>query len=156
MDSTATYRWYVEFLCIFRILTLSISVSPLSSSQGPQQGCGGYLTSSTGMFGSPDINMDGQYEPRMDCVWTIAVEANKAINLTFPSFELEGPFGTNCRYDYVKVMSALCYISMSNAPLAHKYLSIRRSMMVTVLAIHWLEHTADLKYPPHTSQPVTS
>lgn len=71
---------------------------------GPQQGCGGYLSSSpTGTFGSPDIDMNGQYEPRLDCMWTIAAEVNKGINLTFTSFELEGSIGTICRYDYVKV-----------------------------------------------------
>ncbi|XP_065114614.1 cubilin [Paramisgurnus dabryanus] len=74
-----------------------------SETLGPQQGCGGYLTSSTAMFGSPDINMNGQYEPRMDCMWTIAVEDNKSINLTFSTFELEGPVGAFCRYDYVKM-----------------------------------------------------
>ncbi|XP_016093659.1 cubilin [Sinocyclocheilus grahami] len=74
------------------------------AAEGPQQGCGGYLSSSpTGTFGSPDIDMNGQYEPRMDCMWTIAVEANKGINLTFTSFELEGSTGTLCRYDYVKI-----------------------------------------------------
>uniref|UniRef100_A0A8C1I6Q0 Cubilin (intrinsic factor-cobalamin receptor) n=1 Tax=Cyprinus carpio TaxID=7962 RepID=A0A8C1I6Q0_CYPCA len=75
-----------------------------SETLGPQQGCGGYLSSSpTGTFGSPDIDMNGQYEPRLDCMWTIAAEVNKGINLTFTSFELEGSIGTICRYDYVKI-----------------------------------------------------
>ncbi|KAF4095682.1 cubilin isoform X1 [Onychostoma macrolepis] len=74
-----------------------------SETLGPQQGCGGYLSSPTGTFGSPDIDMNGQYEPRMDCMWTIAVEVNKGINLTFTSFELEGSTGTLCRYDYIKI-----------------------------------------------------
>ncbi|KAL2085662.1 hypothetical protein ACEWY4_018982 [Coilia grayii] len=68
---------------------------------GPQQGCGGYLSSSQGMFGSPDINFDGLYEHYMDCLWTIAAPANKALNLTFSTFELEQ--SSNCRYDYVKI-----------------------------------------------------
>ncbi|KAI4871253.1 hypothetical protein NFI96_019773 [Prochilodus magdalenae] len=70
---------------------------------GPQQGCGGYLTSSTGMFGSPDIDFNGKYENYLDCLWTIAVSPNKAINLTFSTFELEAPTGSDCRYDYVKI-----------------------------------------------------
>ena len=54
-----------------------------------------------GMFGSPDPNLDGRYEPRMDCLWTIEMPVNKAINLTFSSFDLES--STNCRYDSVRV-----------------------------------------------------
>uniref|UniRef100_W5MX16 Cubilin n=1 Tax=Lepisosteus oculatus TaxID=7918 RepID=W5MX16_LEPOC len=70
---------------------------------GPQQGCGGYLTSLTGMFGSPDINYDGKYEAGLDCLWNIVVPPNKVVNLTFTSFHLESPSGTSCRYDYVKI-----------------------------------------------------
>lgn len=54
-----------------------------------------------GMLGSPDSNLDGRYEPNMDCLWTIEMPVNKAINLTFTSFDLES--ATNCRFDYVKV-----------------------------------------------------
>ncbi|KAM3593822.1 uncharacterized protein V6R79_022582 [Siganus canaliculatus] len=68
---------------------------------GPAQGCGGFLSMPMGMIGSPDPNMDGTYEPRMDCLWIIEMPVNKAINLTFDSFELEE--STTCRYDYIKV-----------------------------------------------------
>ncbi|XP_063063043.1 cubilin [Engraulis encrasicolus] len=68
---------------------------------GPQQGCGGYLSSPSGLFGSPDINFDGLYEPYMDCLWTIAAPANKVLNLTFTTFDLEAH--STCRYDYVKI-----------------------------------------------------
>lgn len=54
-----------------------------------------------GMFGSPDPNLDGRYEPNMDCLWTIEMPVNKAINLTFTSFDLEST--TVCRFDYVNV-----------------------------------------------------
>ncbi|CAL8311895.1 unnamed protein product [Merluccius merluccius] len=67
---------------------------------GPAQGCGGYLSMPMGMLGSPDPNLDGRYEPRMDCLWTIEMPVNKVINLTFISFDLED---VNCRFDYVKV-----------------------------------------------------
>lgn len=70
---------------------------------GPAQGCGGYLSMPMGMFGSPDPNLDGRYEPRMDCLWTIEMPVNKAINLTFSSFDLEGTSGATCRYDHVRV-----------------------------------------------------
>ena len=43
-----------------------------------------------GMFGSPDTNMDGRYEPLLDCLWTISMPVNKLINVTFSPFELEG------------------------------------------------------------------
>ncbi|XP_017269603.1 cubilin [Kryptolebias marmoratus] len=72
-----------------------------SETLGPAQGCGGYLSSPTGTFGSPDPNLDGRYEPRMNCIWTIEMPVNKAINLTFTSFDLENSY--NCYYDYVKV-----------------------------------------------------
>uniref|UniRef100_A0A8C4D9G2 Cubilin n=1 Tax=Dicentrarchus labrax TaxID=13489 RepID=A0A8C4D9G2_DICLA len=72
-----------------------------SETLGPAQGCGGYLSMPMGMLGSPDPNLDGRYEPRMDCQWIIQMPVNRAINLTFNSFELES--SSNCRYDYVKV-----------------------------------------------------
>ncbi|KAG9276492.1 cubilin [Astyanax mexicanus] len=70
---------------------------------GPEQGCGGYLTASSGMFGSPDIDYNGKYENYMDCLWTITVSSNKAINLSFLTFELEGMSSSVCRYDYVQI-----------------------------------------------------
>lgn len=80
---------------------------------GPAQGCGGYLSTPMGMFGSPDPNLDGRYEPKMDCLWTIEMPVNKAINLTFSSFDLES--SSTCRFDYVKVnfpklaLIAICF-----------------------------------------------
>ncbi|KAL0156417.1 hypothetical protein M9458_047663, partial [Cirrhinus mrigala] len=56
-----------------------------------------------GLFGSPDIDMNGQYEARLNCMWIIAADVNKAINLTFTNFDVEGPTGDICRYDYVKI-----------------------------------------------------
>uniref|UniRef100_A0A669E0J6 Cubilin n=1 Tax=Oreochromis niloticus TaxID=8128 RepID=A0A669E0J6_ORENI len=72
-----------------------------SETLGPAQGCGGYLSMPMGMFGSPDPNLDGVYEPRMDCLWTIEMPVNKAVNLTFDSFELETSttFYTGTVYD---------------------------------------------------------
>ncbi|XP_029134023.2 cubilin [Labrus bergylta] len=72
-----------------------------SETLGPAQGCGGYLSMPMGMLGSPDPNLDGTYEPRMDCMWTIEMPVNRVINLTFTSFALES--SSTCRYDYVKV-----------------------------------------------------
>ncbi|XP_013879229.1 cubilin [Austrofundulus limnaeus] len=92
---------------LFIVFATDSSVSGLgwratyAETLGPAQGCGGYLSMPMGMFGSPDPNLDGRYEPRMDCLWTIEMPVNKAINLTFISFDLENSF--NCYYDYVKV-----------------------------------------------------
>ncbi|KAM6953504.1 cubilin [Aplochiton taeniatus] len=74
-----------------------------SETLGPAQGCGGPLSMPMGMLGSPDVDLDGRYEPRLDCVWTIDMPVHKVINLTFSSFDLERPSGTVCRYDYVKI-----------------------------------------------------
>ncbi|XP_015260854.1 PREDICTED: cubilin-like, partial [Cyprinodon variegatus] len=72
-----------------------------SQTLGPAQGCGGFLTTPMGRLGSPDPNLDGRYEPRMNCLWTIEMQMNSAINLTFSSFDLES--SSTCRYDYVKI-----------------------------------------------------
>ena len=56
-----------------------------------------------GMFGSPDINMDGRYEPLLDCMWTISLPVNKQVNGTLSPFGREGSATTNCRYDSVRV-----------------------------------------------------
>nr|XP_023646366.1 cubilin [Paramormyrops kingsleyae] len=74
-----------------------------SETLGPQQGCGGYLTNPTGTFGSPDINLDGKYESRLNCLWLIAAPVNKVVELTFSTFELEGPTQGTCKYDYVQI-----------------------------------------------------
>lgn len=71
-----------------------------SETLGPAQGCGGYLSMPMGMLGSPDPNQDGRYEPRMDCTWTIEMPINRAINLSFSSFDLEN--SSSC-FDHVKI-----------------------------------------------------
>ncbi|XP_056155801.1 cubilin [Lampris incognitus] len=81
---------------------------------GPAQGCGGYLSMPMGMFGSPDPNLDGKYEPKMDCLWTVEMPVNKAINLSFTFFDLEGSSTGSCRYDYVKIYDG----DNVNSPLA--------------------------------------
>ncbi|NWR74432.1 CUBN protein, partial [Centropus unirufus] len=70
---------------------------------GPQNGCGGYLTSSTYSFGSPVSNVTRRYEKNLDCVWIITAPVNKQINLTFTSFMLEAHSARTCRFDYVKL-----------------------------------------------------
>ncbi|XP_046880031.1 cubilin [Hypomesus transpacificus] len=84
---------------------------------GEAQGCGGYLSMPMGMFGSPDINMDGRYEPLLDCMWTISLPVNKQVNVTFSPFELEGSATTNCRYDSVRIYDG----ENSNYPLVGKF-----------------------------------
>ncbi|XP_077347020.1 cubilin isoform X1 [Lithobates pipiens] len=70
---------------------------------GPQHGCGGYLTNTTGHFRSPDSNNDGKYDRDLNCVWTIAASVNKQIKLTFSGFILESAVMRGCRYDYLKI-----------------------------------------------------
>lgn len=72
-----------------------------SETLGPAQGCGGYLSMPMGMLGSPDPNLDGRYEPRMDCTWIMEMPINRAVNLSFSSFDLES--SSTCRYDSVKI-----------------------------------------------------
>lgn len=57
------------------------------------------------MFGSPDIDMNGKYDSYMNCLWTIAVDSNKAVNLSFTTFDLELSTSYGCSYDYVKVQT---------------------------------------------------
>ncbi|XP_072431088.1 cubilin [Chiloscyllium punctatum] len=70
---------------------------------GYNQGCGGYLSSITGNFSSPDINFDGKYENNLNCVWRIFVPLNKIINMTFTAFLLEDPSEGTCKSDYVSI-----------------------------------------------------
>ncbi|XP_074049030.1 cubilin [Macrotis lagotis] len=71
---------------------------------GPQQGCGGYLTSSNSTFASPDSNADGRYDKNLNCIWVISAPLNKVINLTFNTFSLEAISSfQRCVFDYVKV-----------------------------------------------------
>ncbi|XP_029444624.1 cubilin [Rhinatrema bivittatum] len=70
---------------------------------GPQQGCGGYLTDSSGSFRSPDSDFDGKYDKNLDCVWTMISPVNMQLNLTFSTFALEAESSTDCIYDYVKL-----------------------------------------------------
>lgn len=73
-------------------------------SAGPAQGCGGYLSMPMGMISSPDPNLDGLYEPWMDCLWLVQTFVNRAVNLSFTSFQLET--SSTCHYDHVKVATA--------------------------------------------------
>ncbi|KAM9307657.1 cubilin [Gastrophryne carolinensis] len=70
---------------------------------GPLQGCGGYLTNTSGSFSSPDSNNDGKYDKGMNCVWTIGAAVNKEIRLEFSGFSLEAAAYRTCRYDFVKI-----------------------------------------------------
>ncbi|XP_041372182.1 cubilin-like [Gigantopelta aegis] len=62
-------------------------------------GCGGYLTGTTGTFTSP--NYPKPYPHRRECVWRITVATGMAIQLTIGTFDLETH--TTCRYDVLEV-----------------------------------------------------
>ena len=101
---------------------------------GPAQGCGGYLSMPMGMFGSPDPNLDEKYEPRMDCLWIIEMPVNKAVNLSFNSFELES--SSTCRYDYVKVRAYSHWnINMTFLSLDHNWIEYWPNDLVTALVL---------------------
>ncbi|XP_072174323.1 cubilin-like [Diadema setosum] len=63
-------------------------------------GCGGNYSTPHGDLRSPDDG-SGRYPHNTDCFWTITVEDNHRVALTFLSFELEG--ASSCQYDYVKL-----------------------------------------------------
>ncbi|XP_078391727.1 cubilin [Cetorhinus maximus] len=84
---------------------------------GSNQGCGGYLTSTTGTFASPDVDLDGKYEKNLDCLWHIFVPLNKIINMTFTVFLLEDPSEGICTSDYVSVYDG----ENINSPLVGTY-----------------------------------
>ena len=72
------------------------------TSSGAFQGCGGYLLTPTGSFGSVDGDGDGLYENNLDCRWNIFGGDNKVIQLTIqPGMDLEQE--ASCRYDFLKV-----------------------------------------------------
>ncbi|XP_061178089.1 cubilin-like [Saccostrea echinata] len=81
---------------------------------GERQGCGGILNSTSGRFGSVDIDRNGVYEAQ-NCKWTIIVGDNKIVNLRFESMDLEEV--RDCRYDYVLVHDGLS----EDDPLIGKY-----------------------------------
>lgn len=149
---------------------LKLNYSLCLAHSGPQQGCGGYLTSSSGMFGSPDIDMNGKYDSYLNCLWNIAVDPNKAVSLSFTNFDLEFGSSSGCSYDYVKVQTKnyTCHSiwflnwhfiwhfiisSVSFFKTVWLFYSLR-FMMVKVLLTHWLEHTVEIYFLLPLCQPV--
>ena len=73
---------------------------------GPRQGCGNLLNltdSGPLTFNSTDVDADGQYEPDLECVWTIIATGNTIVSVQFSSFALDGD-APACP-DYVEVRS---------------------------------------------------
>ena len=49
-------------------------------------------------------SLTGKYDPDLNCVWTITVEPNNVIEISFTLFKLENRSSDGaCRYDYVQV-----------------------------------------------------
>ncbi|XP_067863171.1 cubilin [Heptranchias perlo] len=84
---------------------------------GSNQGCGGYLTGTSGTFSSPDVDFNGKYEKNLDCLWNIIVPLNKVINITFTVFLLEDKANGICAYDYVSIYDG----ENINSPLVGTY-----------------------------------
>lgn len=66
-------------------------------------GCGGYFTSPTGTFTSP--NYPNPYPHRRVCEWKITVATGSAVKLTVSNFDVEAH--TNCRFDSLVVCKIL-------------------------------------------------
>lgn len=71
---------------------------------GPAVGCGGTKTEDTGTIQSVDLDLDGEYEPNLDCTWNIGLSnTTKVIRLEFQgSFGIQQS-GSNCEADYLEV-----------------------------------------------------
>lgn len=70
---------------------------------GNDVGCGGELSNSTGLLRSVDTNNDGFYENNMYCHWKITVDADKAVQLVFESFDVQS--SANCEKDSLTILS---------------------------------------------------
>lgn len=75
-----------------------------------------------GHIASPDPDLDGFYEPRLDCLWVLEMPVNRGVNLTFSSFQLEA--SSTCRYDYVKVAPATPDVDQKHQILMFHFLPI--------------------------------
>uniref|UniRef100_UPI00398F64EE cubilin n=1 Tax=Pristiophorus japonicus TaxID=55135 RepID=UPI00398F64EE len=84
---------------------------------GSNQGCGGYLTGTSGTFSSPDVDFNGKYEKNLDCLWYIFVPLNKIINMTFTVFLLEDTPNEVCTSDSVSIYDG----ENINSPLVGTY-----------------------------------
>ena len=58
---------------------------------GPDQGCGGLvnLTEGRRTITSLDLDNDGNYEPELNCQWTVVAPAGKVVKLRVTQFDLE-------------------------------------------------------------------
>ena len=63
---------------------------------GSSRGCGGLIniTESSKSISSLDVDGDGQYEPDLNCHWTVVGPADKVVKMRFTSFDLGNTFNT--------------------------------------------------------------
>lgn len=76
------------------------------SSLGPEHGCGGtFSQDSQGVITSPDTDGDSNYEPNLDCLWTITApnRFEQLVSLEFERFDVEGNETGICDKDYVEI-----------------------------------------------------
>ncbi|KAM4566808.1 ST14 transmembrane serine protease matriptase a [Odontesthes bonariensis] len=69
-----------------------------------EMSCGGQLSGQKGSFSSP--NFPNYYPPQTTCQWSIQVNNDKVVKVTFKKFLLAEPgqeTGKNCRKDYVEI-----------------------------------------------------
>ena len=63
---------------------------------GSSRGCGGLIniTESSKSISSLDVDGDGQYEPDLNCHWTVVGPSDKVVKMRFTSFDLGNTFNT--------------------------------------------------------------
>ncbi|XP_021357124.1 cubilin-like [Mizuhopecten yessoensis] len=72
---------------------------------GVLQGCGGILNTTSGSFGSIDIDGSGRYENDQDCLWTIIVGDDQLVVLSIPTVDIES--ATACHFDSLKIYDGM-------------------------------------------------
>jgi len=76
----------------------------INARAGPPHGCGGTLNLTavtTHLLSSVDVDSDGQYEPDLDCAWTVVADDDRIVVLEFNRFEMDDT-NTSCS-DFVEV-----------------------------------------------------
>jgi hypothetical protein len=65
----------------------------------PSLGCGGEFEANYGTLQTP--NYPGPYPQNTECMWKIAVDWDKSVELTITDLDME--HSQDCNFDYVKV-----------------------------------------------------
>lgn len=100
--------------------------------------CGGTYTEPAGLIQSP--NFPSPYGSNKDCVYVIALDPGKAIQMNFLSFDIEGSI--NCIYDYIEVRDG----DNSNSTLIGRFCGPAEQTPPAVVSTHnylWVKFVTD-------------